>query len=305
MAISDKTTLQTQIASLFPDNNTRQISAVDLRTHQLDALDSQVIQRQFSVSQTDATVNLTEADIDQNLFHIFNTGGGDQTINLPAITAAMIGRSLIGYTGYVLSQTGTIVPNGSDVLLVSRPVKNRNMILLRVLDATTWTLIQQNVDAAALNQVLQAESTADQDPSGLDSALQIEFGPEQLGDDIDLAADGTITIKTSGTYTGRITANFSRPTSNGNAFFFIRVLKDGVQVGNPVALEQTDDDISVPIFLELIVTIDELDVPVDFTVECIRDSQGGGGIDSGGLRSLTSTNSWGSTPSARITVTKF
>lgn len=195
MAVQDKDALLAQIQALFPDNNTRDISAVDLRTQLIDMVDS----------------------------------------------------------------------------LVTPP-----------------------------REIMVAESILDQDPVGLDTPLQIEFGALQSTPEIDLAADGAITVKVAGTYLTFVSLYFSRPSSAGNAFFFIRSLLGGVQQGNPIAVEQTDDDITVPIFISLFSEVGA--VPAVFTTECVRDGQG---IDSGGLHGISSTIGWGQTPSARIRVLKL
>ncbi len=148
---------------------------------------------------------------------------------------------------------------------------------------------------------LIAESVADQNPSGLDTPLQVEFGAAQNTEAIDLAADGTLTVKEVGVYLIFSTYYYSRTSSAGEAHFFIRLLKDGVQQGNPLGIVQTDDDITTPIFLSATVAIEGV-VPIEYTIECVRD---GGGVNSGGLRSVSSTIGWGQTPSARLRIIKL
>ena len=49
--------------------------------------------------------------------------------------------------------------------------------------------------------LLNAASTASsQEPTELDTALQIEFGIAQTTDDVEIAATGAITFKTAGKY---------------------------------------------------------------------------------------------------------
>ncbi len=170
-----------------------------------------------------------------------------------------------------------------------------------VLQGLGLDLLPVEGSALAGGEVLIAESVADQNPVGLDNPLQIEFGSAQNSDAIDLAADGTLTVKEIGVYLIFTTFYYSRASSAGEAHFFIRLLKDGVQQGNAIGIVQTDDDITTPMFLSSTVAI-EGTVPTDFTVECVRD---GGGVDSGGLRSITSTIGWGQTPSARMRIIKL
>jgi hypothetical protein len=182
---------------------------------------------------------------------------------------------------------------GSEVLLNTR--------IGEVTQGLGFELLPVEGNPIGAGEKLIAESVADQNPTGLDTPLQVEFGPAQNTDALDLASDGTLTIKETGVYLVFSTYYYSRTSSTGEAHFFIRLLKDGVQQGNPLGIVQTDDDITTPIFLSATVAI-EGTVPIDYTVECVRD---GGGVDSGGLRSIASTIGWGQTPSARIRVIKL
>ena len=164
-----------------------------------------------------------------------------------------------------------------------------------------FELLPVEGQALAAGEVMIAESVADQDPAGLDNPLQIEFGPPQNTGIMDLAADGTLTIKEIGVYLVFSTFYFSRTSSAGQVHFFIRTLQDGIQIGNPIAIIQTDDDITTPIFLSSTTAITGI-VPTEFTFECVRD---GDGVDSGGLRSVTSSIGWGQTPSARMRILKL
>lgn len=162
-------------------------------------------------------------------------------------------------------------------------------------------LLQVEGDQIGAGEILIAESFADQDPVGTDNPLQVEFGVAQSNDAIDLAADGTWTVKEQGVYLVFSTYYFSRTTSAGETHFFIRLLVNGVQDGNPIGIVQTDDDVTIPLFLATVVSVTGT-VPLDFTVECVRDSDG---TDSGGLRGLTSSLGWGQTPSARLRIVKL
>ena len=164
-----------------------------------------------------------------------------------------------------------------------------------------FTLLPVEGDIVTAGEVMIAESNADQDPVGLDTPLQIEFGPAQNTDIIDLAADGTLTVKETGAYLVFTTFYFSRASSVGEVHFYIRLLKDGIQQGNPIAVRQSDDDITLPLFLATSTSVDTA-VPTDFTLECVRDSSG---VNSGGLRSLASGIGWGQTPSARMRIIKI
>lgn len=182
---------------------------------------------------------------------------------------------------------GSEVPIGSQIALVTQGLG--------------FELLPVEGDQIGAGEILIAESTADQDPAGLDNPLQVEFGDAQFSDAVDLAADGTWTVKEQGVYLVFSTYYYSRTSSTGQAHFFIRLLVDGVQEGNPIGIIQTDDDITTPIFLASVVSVTGT-VPLEFTVECVRDSDG---VNSGGLRSITSSIGWGSTPSARLRILKL
>lgn len=150
--------------------------------------------------------------------------------------------------------------------------------------------------------ILVAESTATQTPIAIDTPLQIEFGAAQSADAADLAADGTITIKEAGVYEGRLSIYFTRDTRAGSAFFFVRFLAEGVQVGNPSAVEQSNNDNTQQLVLTETVVVTAGQVPASFTVECVQDGQG---TDNGALISLVSTIGWGQTPSARLVLVRL
>jgi hypothetical protein len=178
------------------------------------------------------------------------------------------------------------------------PIGNKIGVVLQGLG---FDLLPVEGDQIAAGEILVAESVADQDPSGLDNPLQVEFGPAQSTDSVDVAADGTWTVKEKGVYLIFSTYYFSRTSSTGQVHFFIRLLVDGVQEGNPIGIIQTDDDVTTPIFLSTVVSVSGT-VPIDFTVECVRDADG---VNSGGLRSIESSIGWGQTPSARLRIIKL
>lgn len=151
-------------------------------------------------------------------------------------------------------------------------------------------------------EVLVAESFAIQEPAGLDTPLQIEFGPENLTNpNVTIDAAGEITFLTSGSYLAFLAFYFNRTTSAGEAQFMIRSLVGGVQNGNPVGIIAADDDMTIPIRLSTYVVIPEGAEGLTYTIEMQRDSAG---IDNGQLQGLTSSTDWGNAPSSRIRIIK-
>ena len=149
--------------------------------------------------------------------------------------------------------------------------------------------------------VLVAASLVDQQPVGLDTPLQVSFGPAQgtVSDPVALAADGTTTIQQDRTYRGTATFSLSRSTSIGEAILWVRLLVDGVQQGVPFSLLMTDDDMTIPLqfFFEADFVAGQI-----LNMEIYRDSNG---INNGGLTTQSSSIGWGTAPSAHLRMTSF
>ena len=156
----------------------------------------------------------------------------------------------------------------------------------------------------ASTQILRAVSTAaDQQPSALDTALQVEFGAAQLGptDPVQLAADGTLTINEAGSYFVLAVFQFGRTGSAQVSHLYGRVLVNGSQVLNSVHARIEDGDVLIP--LQLDIRFVSIPAGAAVTFEIIRDSAGN---NSGGLFQADPTpTGWEVAPSASITVYKL
>jgi hypothetical protein len=150
---------------------------------------------------------------------------------------------------------------------------------------------------------LISESFADQDPVGLDTPVQVAFGPEDLtSPDVAIDALGTITFLTSGEYFATLGLYFLRTTAVGEAHFMARVLVNDAQSGNPIGIVSSDSNDTIPLYFDSTLLIPPGATPLTYKIEMVRDS---GGIDNGGLGGILSTTlGWGSTPSARIRIIK-
>ncbi len=150
MAIQDKAFLDALIASLFADNNSRDITPQDLRAYLQEELDSTWLQRQMSVILNNATVTLFAADIDQNKFFLFTPASGQsQTINLPPITPDMVGRQFMCFFDYS-NQIGTFVAAGANTITGKNPVNAAQAIAsVRVLDIDRWAINRVDLDPPA------------------------------------------------------------------------------------------------------------------------------------------------------------
>ncbi len=149
--------------------------------------------------------------------------------------------------------------------------------------------------------LLDAFSTSDQLPAGLDMPLQIEFGAAQgsASDPVEIDMNGNILIHKGDQYKFVFFIQYGRTGSGGSSFLFFRLLVDGVQVGNsPFSkLDGSGDDLPIQITRTLNLTAGQV-----LTTEMVRDSAGN---DSGGLFSETPTlGDWNVSPSASVVVSR-
>lgn len=143
-------------------------------------------------------------------------------------------------------------------------------------------------------------SVASQQPSALDTPLQIEFGAGSVTTDATLASSGTLTFNTAGDYNVTIFLRFGRTSGVGTAILLNRFLINDVQGLNSNALKMNDADIIIPFSTSLIITAT---AGMTFKLQIARDS---GGINNGGVfRVLPTTLGWNLAPSATIVVSKF
>lgn len=148
--------------------------------------------------------------------------------------------------------------------------------------------------------VLSAYSSASQSPSAVDTALQVNFGSPQTTTHVSLAANGTVTFNTEGTYTITLFMRFGRTTGAGNAIILSRFLVNDVQGLNSNAISMPDSNSIVPFSTTLMLTVT---AGTTFKLQILRDSSG---INNGGLFALTpAASGWNVAPSATIVVSKL
>lgn len=154
----------------------------------------------------------------------------------------------------------------------------------------------------ALTNVLAAVDTTNQEPSGLDSPLQVTFGAAQgtATDPVMLDALGNITFNQGGLYLFNGYANFERQGSSGGvAVTLFRALINGVQSGPTKGVELSGTGIMFPYELTLPIQVNAGDV---LTWEILRDSSG---VDAGGLYIHTNSGPWSNVPSADVNIYKI
>tara|TARA_S200002703_G_scaffold30977_1_gene26975 strand:- start:227 stop:847 length:621 start_codon:yes stop_codon:yes gene_type:complete len=155
----------------------------------------------------------------------------------------------------------------------------------------------------AASLVLEGQSTSDQEPSGLDTLLQVEFGPAQGGplpNSASMDSSGTVTFNETGQFWINVMANFERQGSSGGVTVTgFRALKDGVAITNQtIAMDISSTGIMIPY---------EHTFPVNaqagtvLKFEIVRDSSG---VDAGGLYTHTMNSAFDNIPSAAISIHK-
>lgn len=143
-------------------------------------------------------------------------------------------------------------------------------------------------------------SAASQNPSAVDTPLQVEFGAGSVTTDATLAASGTLTFHTAGEYIVTLFLRFGRTSGVGSAIILNRFLINGVQGLNSNGLKIGDQDTIIPFSTSLNV---QATAGMTFQLQIMRDSAG---INNGGLfRILPTVGSWNLSPSATIVVSKY
>ena len=154
-----------------------------------------------------------------------------------------------------------------------------------------------------VSQIIDASSTSDQEPSGLDSALQVSFGAAQntASDPVMLAADGTVTFNSPGLYLMNAYGTVERQGSSGGVCVLLfRSLINGIQAGSVKGFELDSTGVMFPYEITIPINIDTAGTTLTF--EIMRDSSG---VDQGGLYTHTNLGGWDNVPSAEINIWKI
>lgn len=142
-------------------------------------------------------------------------------------------------------------------------------------------------------------AAATQNPSAVDTPLQVEFGALTTSTHANIAADGTVTFNTTGKYLLTLFLRFGRTSGAGTAILLNRLLYNGVQFLRTNSVAMTDSAATIPFSATLLVEATAGDT---LKVEIARDSAG---INNGGLvRTTPTTLGWHASPSASIVVNK-
>jgi len=150
--------------------------------------------------------------------------------------------------------------------------------------------------------VLNAQSTVAQEPSALDTPLQVTFGAAQGSSSTPVQIDalGNVTFNEAGLYLVNGYGSVERQgSSGGTAIFLFRGLLNGTPVTSVKAFHIATTNEAVPYELTVPFQVNAGDV---FTFEVMRDSSG---VNHGGLYPHTNLGGWSNTPSTEILIWKM
>tara|TARA_R110000772_G_scaffold129472_2_gene237597 strand:- start:12603 stop:13220 length:618 start_codon:yes stop_codon:yes gene_type:complete len=166
-----------------------------------------------------------------------------------------------------------------------------------------WTNSLTNPSELKIDRLLDAISlAAAQQPSAVDTPIQIEFGAAQLtaADPVSISALGVISINETGTYRIKVSFAVGRTGSTGVSEIYARALVNGTPAGQTVHFKIGSSDSYIAYSDEAWLTL-----PAGTTIsyQLIRDSTGNnsGGIFSGN----PATAGWADNPSAAIRVERW
>ena len=163
-----------------------------------------------------------------------------------------------------------------------------------------WTQVANKPTSSGYQAKLSAFSSVNQNPSAVDTPLQITFGSAQTTADVSISAAGVITFNTSGNYLIDIFLRFGRSTSSGNAILLNRILKNGAQILNSNGVILSAATQTIPFSAAIPLTMAAGDT---ITMQVARDSAG---TNDGGLFVVSPTIAgWNIVPSATVVVNKF
>lgn len=171
------------------------------------------------------------------------------------------------------------------------------------MDAATGTLVSIFALPLVITQgdILNSSSFATQIPGALGTPLQVSFGGAVSTTKFDLAADGTLTCKVAGQYRFVFSAQPGRTGAAGIVNLFLRLLKNGVQVGNTSLARMDNANTVIP--LRFIVNIDLVANDI-LVAQMVQDTSGIAGA--GGLYSIApAIGGWAASPAAAIAISQI
>lgn len=167
-------------------------------------------------------------------------------------------------------------------------------------DTTTSFVNPNTLNNITLSSFLESSSTTTQNPSAVDTPLQINFGAGASNADVSIAAGGTVTILTAGVFFITLNMNFGRSNNTGVSTLVARLLVNDVPSGF-VQASKIDTSTNFSPFNASIFRAFSVNDTVKLQI--IRDSSG---ADDGGLFTFDPVLAgWANSPSAAIRIQKI
>lgn len=175
-------------------------------------------------------------------------------------------------------------------------------------DSGLWSsiaaILNSNFDqsgAIAVDLLISSMSTASsQEPSALDTPIQVEYGPSQSVESVELDANGTVLFKEAGTYYVAIRGQYGAPAGAGEAALRFRAEVNGVPVGDVLSATVKDTKTSVPLVAPFFL---HFSVGDELKTYLLRDSSEN---NKGGLfQETTALPDWDDSPSASIVIERL
>jgi hypothetical protein len=176
----------------------------------------------------------------------------------------------------------------------------------KVREVLTQTADSMLYAAAGMKEVevLRAFATTTQQPSALNTPLQVTFGAAQksITDPVMINSAGLVTFNQAGNYAVRIKLQAGRTALVGVATVNSRILVNGAQVGSPSATRIDSSSMIIPIESRVVVDVAATNT---FSVQIMRDGADGS-INAGGVFAVTSAvGAWGISPSALLVISRL
>ena len=191
---------------------------------------------------------------------------------------------------------GTNLPDNTSSAIT--PAKLREVVT-QIADAPIYA-------AAGVKEVevLRAASTTTQQPSALNTVLQLSFGAAQnsASDPVMINAAGLVTFNTAGNYAVRIKLQCGRTALAGQATITSRILLNGVAVGSPAIVRIDSSSMITPTESRVVLNPT---AGQTFAVQIARDGADSS-VNAGGVFAVTSAISgWGTSPSALLVISRL
>ena len=151
-------------------------------------------------------------------------------------------------------------------------------------------------------EVLRVASTAIQEPTAVDTPLQLTFGAAQgsASDPVMLNAAGLVTFNRAGAYALRLKLQCGRTGATGTSILLSRLLLNGAQLGSAAAVKITATDATVPTESRVALNVT---AGQTFAAQIMRDSAGSnfGGV----YPHAAAVTAWGTAPSALLVISRL